>query len=74
MLLLLCCMLQSPDQLATPSVRNDAAFLFTVTGEDGTFGCTSMLLGAVHLLAWHHSKLVCLAQCRAVLWPWKFCT
>lgn len=27
--------IKQPDQLATPSVRNDAAFLFTVTGGGG---------------------------------------
>lgn len=34
--------IKSPDQLATPSVRNDAAFLFTVTG---VFSVLAVILG-----------------------------
>lgn len=46
-----CCLAQSPDQLATPSVRNDAAFLFSVTGEEQRalgLGVTLAGLSALH--------------------------
>jgi hypothetical protein len=46
------CCLQSPDQLAVPSVRNDAAFLFSVTGV-----CLSLLLLAPQGSMW--CKLGC---------------
>jgi hypothetical protein len=36
--------IKAPDQIATPSVRNDSAFLFSVVGEWACPGCKALFL------------------------------